>query len=61
MTGVDHVGSSMMGELFSTVIERQFLKLRNGDRFWFERPSMNSQEEISARRVFCVWRAWLTR
>lgn len=42
----DHVGSSMTGELFSLVIERQFLKFRNGDRFWFERASVTSQEDL---------------
>ena len=35
-----------MGELFSTIVERQFLSWRNGDRYWFERSDQFSPEEI---------------
>ncbi len=33
----DPHGESMLGELFHTIISRQFKVLRDGDRFWYER------------------------
>lgn len=42
----DHVGTSTLGELFSYIVERQFLNIRNGDRFWFEREDQFSADEL---------------
>ncbi len=40
----DRHGKSMLGELFHTIVSRQFRVLRDGDRFWYERTL--SQEEL---------------
>ncbi len=32
----DHLPGAMLGETFHTIIADQFLRLRDGDRFWFE-------------------------
>jgi hypothetical protein len=33
----NHIRGSMMGELFFTVLKKQFEALRDGDRFWYQR------------------------
>jgi hypothetical protein len=33
----DHVPSAMVGELLRTIITDQFTRLRDGDRYWYER------------------------
>ncbi len=33
----DHIKGSLMGELFFTVLKKQFEALRDGDRFWYQR------------------------
>lgn len=40
----DRHGGSMLGELFHTIIARQFRVLRDGDRFWYQR--ILSPEEL---------------
>ncbi len=40
----DRYGKSMVGELFHTIISRQFTVLRDGDRFWYQR--ILSPEEL---------------
>ena len=40
----DRHGKSMLGELFHTIVSRQFRVLRDGDRFWYERTL--SQDEL---------------
>ena len=40
----DRYGKSMLGELFHTIISRQFRVLRDGDRFWYQR--ILSPEEL---------------
>lgn len=43
----DRYGKSMLGELFHTIIARQFRVLRDGDRFWYQRIlSQNELREI---------------
>ncbi len=32
----DHVDGSNMGETFQTIISDQFMRLRDGDRFWYQ-------------------------
>ncbi len=41
----DPVPGSMLGELFHTIVSQQFLALRDGDRFWYER--ILSDEDIA--------------
>ena len=40
----DRYGESMLGELFHTIVARQFSVLRDGDRFWYQR--ILSQDEL---------------
>lgn len=40
----DPISGSHLGELFSTILKRQFEALRNGDRFWYEETL--SRDEI---------------
>ncbi len=40
----DRYGESMLGELFHTIVARQFRVLRDGDRFWYQRSL--SQDEL---------------
>ena len=40
----DRYGESMLGELFHTIVARQFEVLRDGDRFWYQRSL--SQDEL---------------
>jgi len=43
----DRHGKSMLGELFHTIVSRQFRVLRDGDRFWYERSlSQNELREV---------------
>jgi len=42
-----HPGTSSLGELFGALIYKQFTNIRNGDRFWFERSTQFSDDEIS--------------
>ncbi len=45
----DHVAGAMVGETFHTIIADQFLRLRDGDRYWFENdPYFLSNEELMA-------------
>jgi len=39
----DAVDDSQFGELFYEIIRRQFLELRDGDRFWYERYLTNDE------------------
>ena len=32
----DHVNGGLLGELFFTVMQDQFTRLRDGDRFWYQ-------------------------
>lgn len=40
----DHVPGAMVGELFYTIIRDQFLRLRDGDRFWYENGQFTQSE-----------------
>lgn len=43
----DHYQDAMVGELFFHILQRQFLALRDGDRFWYQ----NTMSERQASRV----------
>ena len=43
-------GDSMLGELFHTIIVDQFTRLRDGDRFWYER-SLSAEELNEVRNT----------
>ncbi|MBT9315957.1 peroxidase family protein [Leptothoe spongobia] len=40
----DHEPGAMVGELFQTVIADQFMRLRDGDRFWYENGQFTQVE-----------------
>ena len=44
----DPVPGSMLGELFHTIVARQFARLRDGDRFWYERTLSNEERNAVA-------------
>ncbi|TPX37485.1 hypothetical protein SmJEL517_g00706 [Synchytrium microbalum] len=43
-----HVGSSLVGPLMTASIREQFLRYRDGDRWWYENPGVLTDEELSA-------------
>ena len=48
----DPVPGSMLGELFHTIVARQFARLRDGDRFWYERIlSEEERREVDDTRL----------
>ena len=48
----DHLPDSSVGELFRTIIIDQFLRLRNGDRFWYENVlDADEVEEIRSTKL----------
>ena len=40
----DHVPNSSLGETFHKIVREQFLRIRDGDRFWYQR---NMSSEVS--------------
>ncbi len=42
----DHVPGSSLGPLFQHIVREQFIRLRDGDRFYFERPGYFTPEEV---------------
>ncbi|CAJ0958538.1 unnamed protein product, partial [Mesorhabditis belari] len=52
----DPVGNSVLGPTFSCIIAEQFTRLRDGDRFYFENPSIFSDEQREAiKQVTLAW------
>ena len=48
----DHLPGAMMGELFRTVMRDQFERLRDGDRFWYQRVfSGRELQELERTRL----------
>jgi hypothetical protein len=45
----DHVDGAMLGELFWTIVRDQFLRLRDGDRFWYENEQFTAAELTDIR------------
>jgi hypothetical protein len=45
----EHLPGAMLGETFHAVVRRQFLDIRDGDRFWYENGQL-SAEDLSAVR-----------
>ena len=41
----DRYGDSLLGELFHEVVRRQFVALRDGDRFWYTNVLSRSDRE----------------
>lgn len=48
----ERLSGSSVGELIKTVLLEQFQRLRDGDRFWFERdPNLTEKEKATIRRT----------
>jgi len=48
----DPVPGSALGELFHTIVVRQFETLRDGDRFWYERTLSNEEmDQVAGTRL----------
>jgi hypothetical protein len=45
----DHLPGAMLGELFWTVVRDQFLRFRDGDRFWYENAQFTAAELAEIR------------
>lgn len=42
----DHVPNSSLGETFHKIVREQFLRIRDGDRFWYQRNMSSEVNEI---------------
>lgn len=42
-----HVSGGIVGELFATIIREQFIRVRDGDRFWFENDLALRDKDIA--------------
>ena len=42
----DHVPSSSLGDTFHKIVREQFLRIRDGDRFWYQRNMSSEVSEI---------------
>ncbi|RUP45672.1 hypothetical protein BC936DRAFT_147874, partial [Jimgerdemannia flammicorona] len=42
----DHVAGANVGELFNASLWKQFMRLRDSDRFWYENPGMFTAAEL---------------
>ena len=57
--GEDHMPGAMIGPTFHCILRRQFTQLRDGDRFWYERPGVFTSDQlkelrkVSLSRVVC--------
>jgi peroxidase len=55
----DHVPGAMVGPTFHCILKRQFTRLRDADRFWYERPDVFTSKQlaelkkVSLSRVIC--------
>jgi hypothetical protein len=47
-----HVPGGVIGELFATIIREQFVRVRDGDRFWFENDPALRQQDIDYIKSF---------
>ncbi|KAJ3148328.1 hypothetical protein HDU86_007510 [Geranomyces michiganensis] len=42
----DHTSASTLGPLSTAILSEQFLRLRDGDRFWYENPGVLTADEL---------------
>jgi hypothetical protein len=55
----DHVPGAMVGPTIHCILKRQFTRLRDADRFWYEHPDVFTSEQlaelkkVSLSRVIC--------
>lgn len=43
----DHVDESLVGELFRSILADQYIRTRDGDRFWYENGQFNASDLIA--------------
>jgi len=48
----DHVSGGVVGELFAAIIREQFVRLRDGDRFWHENDPAFREEDLAEIRGY---------
>ncbi len=53
----DHVPGALVGETFWTILQDQFLSLRDGDRYWYQRYlPIELQREVESRNLATIIR-----
>lgn len=45
--GEDPINGGLVGETFHAIIRDQFIRLRDGDRFWYENPGVFANEQLN--------------
>jgi len=50
----EHVPGGVVGPTFRCILMEQFKRIRAGDRFWFERYTENTSEQIQAIKTRVV-------
>jgi len=51
-----HVGEARVGPTFSCIIKKQFLDVRDGDRFWYQNEGVFSMEQVAQIEIYTIAR-----
>ena len=49
--GEPRVGNSILGEVGTRIVRRNFLKIRDGDKYWYERRPNGPDDKVYPREV----------